>query len=330
MRAGKFSAIFVVVFGMFGAVASAAYIPTVPVAGSLPADAVAVVESTPITKSAFDRSYGARMHFASGKQTAKQRSTARSEVLTELIDAARTRIEANSLGIVVSDVTVTERFLTLKKQSFPKERDYTRFLSETGLTESDVIELVRAAIYKERLQASWSDAAVVTDQEVIDEYKAHPRRYGIPATRDLVLIFTSNRSAARKALAALKRGRSFKRVAAKYSVDSASAKNGGRFPGVVKGQFPRKLDRAVFKARRGELIGPIKTQYGYYLFRVTRIHKARARTFEQARKDIYESLLDQKQMALADSGQKMFELRWKPATLCRTGYVAKVCGGYAN
>lgn len=325
-----FSAVLVAAFGVFGAAASAAYVPTVPAAGSLPVDAVAVVESTPITKQAFDHAYVVRKRFASGKLTVKQRLAARSDALTSLIDAARTRIEANSLGIVVSDAVAMKRFKTLKQQSFPNERDYTRFLSEYGQTESDLIDLVRAAIYKERLQAAWSKAAVVTDQEVIDEYKAHQRRYGIPATRDVVLIFTTNRATIRKALATLKRGRSFKRVAAKYSADRVSAKDGGKFPGVEKGQFPRSVDQAVFKAKRGKLIGPIKTQYGYYLVRVTRIHKARARTFEQAREDIYKSLLEQKRMEIADSGHKLFELRWKPATLCRTGYVAKVCGGYAD
>lgn len=330
MRAGMFLSIFVAVFGIFAAVASAEYMPTVPVAGSLPADAVAIVESTPITKQAFDHAYDVRKRFASGKLTAKERLAARSDALTSLIDAARTRIEANSKGISVSDATATKRFQTLKKQSFPKKRDYTRFLSEYGQTESDLIELVRASIYKERLQAAWSAAVVVTDQEVIEEYAAHPNRYDIPATRDVVLIFTTKRATIYKALAALKRGRSFKRVAAKYSADRVSAKNGGRFPGVQKRQFPRSLDRAVFKAERGKLIGPIKTQYGYYLARVTRINKARPRTFEQAREDIYESLLEYKQLVVTDTGQEMFERRWKPATICRTGYVAKVCGVYAD
>jgi foldase protein PrsA len=165
---------------------------------------------------------------------------------------------------------------------------------------------------------------------LLDEYKAHPRRYDRAASRDLLLIFNSKRKTIYKALAALKRGQSFKRVAARFSSDSGSGKNGGRFPGVEKGQFPRKLDRAVFKAKRGKLIGPIKTQYGYYLVRVTRINKRRARTFEEAREDIHEYLLDQKQTAIAETAQKSFESRWKPATLCRTGYVAKVCGAYSN
>ncbi|MBJ7354812.1 MAG: peptidyl-prolyl cis-trans isomerase [Thermoleophilaceae bacterium] len=328
MRAAKFSAVLVLAFGAFGAVASAEYAPAIPVA-PLPAGAVAVVDSTPITKQAFDHEYEVQSKFA-GKQTAKERAAARGTLLTSLIKNVRMRIEANSIGIVISDAAVTDRFEVLKEQSFPTDRDYKKFLSEYGQTEAELIEMVRVAMYEERLRDAWSATATVTDQELLDEYKAHPLRYSYPEARDLALIFAERRATIYRALRALKRGRNFKRVAKRYSSDSVSAKLGGRFPGVTKGQFPRKLDRAVFSAKRGKLVGPIKTQYGYYIFRVTRIHEPRLRSFEKSRKIIRESLLERKRTALVKLAQASFEQRWKPATLCRTGYVAKACGSYAD
>ena len=45
-------------------------------------------------------------------------------------------------------------------------------------------------------------------------------------------------------------------------------------PAVAKGQQEKALDNAVFAAKKGELEGPVKTQFGWYVFEVTKITPA--------------------------------------------------------
>ena len=74
-------------------------------------------------------------------------------------------------------------------------------------------------------------------------------------------------------MAELEDGKSFKEVAKKYSIDEASKSQGGKLPAVAKGQQEKALDEAVFKAKKGELTGPVKTQFGYYVFEVDEDHR---------------------------------------------------------
>ena len=80
-------------------------------------------------------------------------------------------------------------------------------------------------------------------------------------------------------------GQSWKAAAKKYSIDEASKAQGGKLPGVPRaaGEGARP---GLFKAKKGELTGPIKTQFGYYVFKVTKVTPASQQTLEQAKETI--------------------------------------------
>ena len=84
-------------------------------------------------------------------------------------------------------------------------------------------------------------------------------------------MLTKTRAQAQQARSALERGATWKQVARRYSLDDTSKRDGGRLPAQAEGTLDKPLDRAVFRARKGRLVGPVKTQYGYYVFTVTRV-----------------------------------------------------------
>ena len=47
-------------------------------------------------------------------------------------------------------------------------------------------------------------------------------------------------------------------------------------PGVAKGQQEPAFDKAIFAAKKGKLTGPVKTQFGWYVFDVTKITPSQA------------------------------------------------------
>ena len=63
-------------------------------------------------------------------------------------------------------------------------------------------------------------------------------------------------------------GAKFEDVAKKESDDTGSGSNGGELGAFGHGQMVPEFEQAAFAAKVGDVIGPIRTQYGYHLIKV--------------------------------------------------------------
>ena len=93
------------------------------------------------------------------------------------------------------------------------------------------------------------------------------------------IILTKTLAQANAAKAAIQKGQAWSVVAKKYSIDPSKS-TGGALNGVTAGQQDSALSKAAFAASPNTLIGPIKSQFGYYLIgspRSTRPPSARWR-----------------------------------------------------
>src|SRR5215210_3111263 len=166
----------------------------------------------------------------------------------------------------------------------------------------------------------------VSDKEIQKTFdKQKKERFAQPERRDLRIVLTKGEAKAKQAKKALDGGQSFKAVAKKFSIDQASKAQGGKLPAVAKGQQEKALDTAIFKAGKGELTGPVKTQFGYYVFEVTKITKASQQSLEQAKPTIKQTLASQNQQKALDKFVKSFRKRWKAKTECAAGYRTQDC-----
>jgi parvulin-like peptidyl-prolyl isomerase len=109
-------------------------------------------------------------------------------------------------------------------------------------------------------------------------------------------------------------------VARRYSTDAPTARRGGRFDEVEKGQMGPLLDRPVFRARRGKLLGPIKTPYGYYVVMVGRIRPASELPADQHREIVRETLQSEAEMEKLGAFVEEFTATWKARTVCSAAY----------
>jgi foldase protein PrsA len=165
----------------------------------------------------------------------------------------------------------------------------------------------------------------VSDAQIEDFYNKNKARFAQPERRDLLVVLTKGEAKAKAAQKALKGGQSWKAVAKKFSIDEASKAQGGKLPAQAKGTLEKQLDEAVFKAQKGKLSGPVKTQFGYYLFEVTKVQKASQQTLEQAKETIRQTLQSQNQQKALEKFSKEYSERWKEKTDCREGYVIQQC-----
>ena len=114
-------------------------------------------------------------------------------------------------------------------------------------------------------------------------------------------------------------------MAKRYSVDQASKNQGGKLEGVAKGQQEKALDKAIFEADRGKLIGPVKTQFGYYVMEVTKVTEAKQQSLEDSKASIKQILASENQRKALDTFGKDYRGRWKEETKCREGFVTADC-----
>jgi foldase protein PrsA len=211
----------------------------------------------------------------------------RDQTMQFLISAQWLQQEADKRDIKVTDAEVQKTFNQQKKQSFPKEADYQKFLKSSGQTEADLLFRVKLSVLTNKIQEDVvKGKGTVTDQQITAYYNKNKQRFAQPETRDLLVVLNPKKAKAQAALKAVKSGQSWKSVAKKYSTDDASKSQGGKLPSVTKGQQEKAFDTAIFKAPKGKVQGPVKTQFGYYVFKVTAVKPARQQPLAQVKETI--------------------------------------------
>jgi foldase protein PrsA len=263
------------------------------------------------------------------KDQCKQEYTAlRDQVMQLLTRFEWIEGEAKEQGIKVSDADVKKSFEEQKKQSFPKEADYQKFLKQNGQSEEDILERVRLDLLSNKIRDKIIKGKdKVTDAQIKDFYDKNKERFAQPERRDLRIVLTKSEAKSNDAKAALESGDSWKTVAKRFSIDEASKAQGGKLPAQAEGTLEKSLDEAVFKAKKGQISGPVKTQFGFYVFEVEKVTKASQQTLDQAKETIRQTLQSQNQQKALDAFVKDFEKKWKERTECRDGYVTPVCKG---
>ena len=331
--------------------------------GGVPGDAVATVDGKPIQKSQFDHWMGiaakssgtanaavpdppnytkciaakraaAKSTKGSPKQTDKQLKTAcdqeykqlREQVLQLLISDQWIEGEAKQRGIKVTNAEVQKSFQQQKKQNFPKESDYQKFLKQHGETQQDILERVKVDLLSNKLRDKIIKGKdKVSDAQIQAYYNKNKSRFSQPEKRTLRIVLTKTKAKAAQALKALQSGQSWKTVAKKFSIDAASKNQGGLLPAQAKGTLEQALDRAVFSAKQGKLTGPVKTQFGFYDFVVTKITPASQQSLSQVKATIKQTLAAQNQQTALDNFVKDFQKRWRDKTQCQNAFKTTDC-----
>jgi foldase protein PrsA len=332
--------------------------------GGVPGDAVATVDGTSISKSDFDHwmnvaaKSGGQSGAAAPKppdyaacinqkrkttpkpakgqpkvtdaqlktQCKQEYNSLRDQVMQLLVSFQWIEGEAKAKDIKVSDKEVQASFDKQKKQAFPKPADFDKFLKDSGQTEGDILKRVRLDTLSNKIRDKVTKGKdQVTDAQIAAFYNKNKARFAQPERRDLRIVLTKDKAKAEQAKKAIKSGTPFAKVAKKYSIDQASKAQGGKLPAVAKGQQEKALDSAIFAADKGKLVGPVKTQFGYYVFEVTKVNKATQQTLDQAKATIKQTLASQNQQKALDSFVKSFRKRWKAKTDCRDAYATQDC-----
>ncbi len=160
-------------------------------------------------------------------------------------------------------------------------------------------------------------AGVQVTEEGLRKYydESAAERNAVPERRKAAHILiesgTDDAAAKKKAetiLARAKAGEDFARLARENSDDLGSKGAGGDLGWAPREAYVQPFSEALFAMSKGEIRGPVKTQFGYHIIRLEDIEAPHVRTFDEVRaelepeyrRDQAQSLFYEKSQQLAD------------------------------
>jgi peptidyl-prolyl cis-trans isomerase C len=80
-------------------------------------------------------------------------------------------------------------------------------------------------------------------------------------------ILVNSEKDAQNILARLEKGESFEALAKRFSKCPSKSK-GGNLGWFGKGDMVPEFEKACFEGKKGDIVGPIKTQFGYHIIMI--------------------------------------------------------------
>jgi foldase protein PrsA len=287
--------------------------------GSVPNDAVAVVDGENVPRSQYDALITqAKKTFKTQKRDFPKAGTAERKQLDQqavafLVQRVELAQAAEDMDIKITDADVNKQLEQIKKQYFAgDEKRYQKQLKQQGLTDAQVRNDVRANVISEKLFAEVTTDVKVSDADIQKYYDDNKAQYGTPESRDVRHILVKTKAQADKLYDQLKGGADFATLAKKFSQDPGSKDQGGKYT-VVKGQTVAPFEQTAFLLEKGQISRPVKTQYGYHIIEpLSEIKAAKTQPLDKKLKEqIRSQLLTQKRQTAMNTWVKDLEAKNK-------------------
>ncbi len=128
----------------------------------------------------------------------------------------------------------------------------------------------------------------ISEEDLKNYYKSHIGEFTPPEEIQARHILVKTEAEANKILAELKKGVDFAELAKKKSIDPAAQK-GGKLElmdgkdWLPRGSFEKSFEHVLFKIPKGEIGGPVKSQFGWHILKVDDRRQPEPPNFVQVR-----------------------------------------------
>jgi parvulin-like peptidyl-prolyl isomerase len=267
----------------------------------VPADSVAVVNGSSITRASLDdllarakKSYTAQKR-AFPKAGTSEYQTLQTQAVAYLVQRQEYASEADKLGVKVTDGQIAKKIADVKKQYFSgSQAKFEKGLADQGYTEATLREDIRSQLLTEGIYKKITADVNVTDADLKDYYEKNKANYTVPESRSVRHILVKTRAEADQIHAQLVAGGDFAAIAKAKSIDPGSKNLGGKLV-VSRGQTVAPFDKAAFSLKTNELSQPVKTQFGYHIIQpLADVKPGSVTPFKQVESQIRTQLESQK------------------------------------
>ena len=148
------------------------------------------------------------------------------------------------------------------------------------------------------------------EEEIRGYYEQNKNNFTTPEERrasHILIAFGDDKAASKKkaedVLAKAKANPAdFAKLATEFSSDPGSAAKGGDLDYFGRGMMVKPFEDATFTAKKGDIVGPVESDFGWHIIYVTDIRPSAVRPFEAVRSDIEAEYIGQ--MALREFSEK--------------------------
>lgn len=99
-------------------------------------------------------------------------------------------------------------------------------------------------------------------------YRRHKTRFRSDQVRAQHILLSNNKEAKRVLALTKKKNADFQSLAQKHSIDLSAKNNRGEMGYFTRDRHEDAFSEPVFRAKRGQVIGPIKTSFGYHIVKI--------------------------------------------------------------
>jgi peptidyl-prolyl cis-trans isomerase C len=156
------------------------------------------------------------------------------------------------------------------------------------------LELVKDNMVKQFAIRNLLEAVTVEDDELQSFYDQNAAMFKSQESVTASHILVDNEEKANEILAEVKGDKAFEDAAKEYS-SCPSAQNGGDLGNFTRGKMVPEFENAAFELNVDEISGVVPTQFGFHIIKVTEKNEASQKSFEEAKQEISNTVLLQKQ-----------------------------------
>lgn len=205
-------------------------------------------------------------------------------------------VAKRSAEIAVKDEEVEERLMQIKK-GYADEEAFKKQVEASGYTIERVVKDVRSSIQQQRWieEQKKGGVAKVSDADAEEFYKGNPEQFKQPemvkASHILVKLGEQTKEedvavkekSAKELMERVKSGEDFAKLALEFSEDPSAKQNKGDLDFFTREQMVPEFSKAAFEAKKDEVVGPVKTQFGFHIIKVTDRKDASVMSLEEVK-----------------------------------------------
>jgi peptidyl-prolyl cis-trans isomerase SurA len=241
----------------------------------------------------------------------EDRNTIDEALLRKLIEDKLIVQEAKRRGFDAGDDEIDKMTEEFKSQNGMSQEDLERYLRDASIEIGDYRAMLKEQILSSKLVVTDVDSKIIIRDEEVEEYfisnriefEESPERVEVKAIflrlREGASLteITDLKRRALKVSGLLKKGRNFAEIVQEYSDEPLKSQEG--FLGIfTQGTLIPPLDRTAFSMQQGAISEPIWVSEGVYILYLEKRTSARFKSFDEARKDIIDTLSVRKRSKL--------------------------------
>jgi len=270
-------------------------------------DPIAVVNGEKISKADLEKAFAEAVSAAGiepGMLSADQRIAGYRQLLDDMITDKLVSAKAGSIEITDADVKAEIEKI---KSQFPSPEVFEEQLKQSGQLPEQLGEMVKTGMQQRKwIESQIEGKVAVVEADAKKFYDENTSEFAQPeqvkASHILFLVpedatpevVKEKEEAAKKALERAKKGEDFTALAKELSEEPGADQSGGDLDFFTKDRMVPEFAEAAFTQEKDAIGGPVKTDFGFHVIKVTDKKDAGTMSFDEVKEQLMAFLQDGK------------------------------------